>query len=94
MTHPANQHQPDHFAVAHERPERILKGRRFILLDEEMANPGGAVAGDESQRKKPPPANDDEENQADERDCGSNEVKQPCAGLTVLSNIVGPEFGE
>ena len=71
-----------------------MKGRGSILFNEEMANPGGAVAGDESQRNKPPPAGDDEENQAGERDCGSNEMKQPGARLTVLGNVVGPEFGE
>ena len=92
--HPACQHHPDHFVVADERPQRILKRGRLILLDEEMANPRGAVTRDQGQREEPPSANDDEENGAAERDRGANEVEQTRARLTVFGDIVGPELGE
>src|SRR6267378_8008531 len=71
LTHPASQHHPDHLVIADERPERILKRGRLILLNEEMANPRRSVTRDQSQREKPPPANSDEENDAAEGDGGA-----------------------
>lgn len=72
----------------------MLKRRRLILLDEEVANPRHAITGDESEREKPPLANGDEVNDNADCDGGANEVEQTCAGTAVLRNIVGPEFGE
>jgi hypothetical protein len=73
--HPSGQHHPDHFVVADERPQRILKRGRLILFDEEMANPRRAVTRYQSQREEPPPANDNEENDAAKRDRGPDKVK-------------------
>ena len=92
--HPAGQHHPDHFVVAHEGPERILKCRWLILFDEEMTNPGRTISGYQSQREKPPPSNRNEVNHAAERDGGSDQVEQTRGALTVLSHIVGPKLGE
>ena len=75
VTDPASQHQPDHFVVAHERPQRILKRCRLILLDEEMANPGGPVSRDQRQRKEPPLAHEDKDNNRTQRDRRTDEVQ-------------------
>ena len=92
--HPARQHQPDHLVVAHERPQRILKRCRFIFFDEEVTDPGSAVAGDERERKEPPPTADYKVDDAAERDRGADEVQHTRARMAVLANVVGPEFGE
>ena len=73
--HPASEHQPDHFVIADERPQRILKRGRLILLDKEVANPRRAITRDQSEREKPPPANDDKQHHTADRDCGADEVK-------------------
>ena len=92
--HAASQHQPDHFVVTHKRPQRILKGSRFVFLYEEVTNPGGAVTGDETERKQPPLAGDNEVSNATERDGGSEQVKQASLRLAVFGDIVWPELGE
>jgi len=94
VTDPAGQHHEDHLVVAHERPQRILKRCRLILLDEEMANPGGPVSRDQRQRKEPPLANEDKDNNRTHRDRRTDEVQQTCARLAVLSQVVRPEFSE
>jgi hypothetical protein len=92
--HPASQHQPDHFVIADEGPERMLKRCRLVLLDEEVTDPGRAVTRDQREGKEPPLADDDEVNDAAECDGGANEVKQTCARTAVFRNVVWPEFSE
>ena len=94
VTHPAGQHHKDHLIVTHERPQRILKRCRLILLDEEMANPGGPISRDQRERKEPPLANKDKDNNSTERDRRTDEVQQTCTRLAVLSQVVRPEFSE
>ena len=60
LGHPPRQHHPDHFVVAHKRPQRILKRRRSVFLDKEVSDPGHAIARDQSQRKQPPTADRNE----------------------------------
>src|SRR5258705_13636392 len=91
---PAGQHHKNHLVVAHERPQRILKRCRLVLLDEEMANPGGPISRDERERKKPPLVNEDKDNNSTQCDRGTDEVQQTCARLAVLSQVVRPEFSE
>ena len=49
--HFARQHKPHHFVIGNERPERIFEGRRFVVFDEKMRNPGKSVADDKTKRK-------------------------------------------
>ena len=53
-THSSGEHQPDHFVVAHERPEWVLKCRRPVFFNEEVSKPRGSVAGNQTQKKQPP----------------------------------------
>ena len=92
--HTALQHHPDHFVVAHERPQRILKSCRLVFLDEEVTDPCRAVSRDQRQRKEPPLADDDKVNNAAERDGSADEMQQTRAGMAVFPNVVGPEFRE
>src|SRR6267142_487404 len=92
--HPSRQHQPDHLVVAHKRPQRILKSCRFIFFNEEVTNPGSAVAGYQRERKEPPPTANDKISDAAERDRGAGEVQETRARMAVLANVVGPKFGE
>jgi len=49
--YPARQHQPNHFVVAHERPEWMLKSSRSVLLNKEVSDPRGSVSRDQAQKK-------------------------------------------
>ena len=53
-THSSGEHQPNHFVVAHERPEWVLKCGRPVFFNEEVSNPRGPVAGNQTQKKQPP----------------------------------------
>ena len=92
--HFPRQHQPDHFVVADEGPQRILKRGRPVFLNEEVADPGGAVTRDKSEGKKPPPSIKDEESETAERDRSSNEVEHTRERLTVFGDIVWPKFSK
>ena len=62
--HLSGNHQSDHFVIADERPEGMFESSRSVFLDEEMAKPRRAVAGNEGQRKQPPFADGYESQQA------------------------------
>src|SRR5512132_702959 len=94
VTDPASQHHPDHFVITNQGPQRTLKCCRLVLLDEEVADPGGAVSGNQGERKEPPLANQDKDNNRSQRDRRTNEVQQTRAWLAVLSQVVRPEFSE
>src|SRR5215208_6555786 len=54
LAHAPGDHQRDHLVVADERPERVLEGGRTVVLDEEVADPRGGVAGHEREGQPAP----------------------------------------
>ena len=90
----SGQHQPDHFIVAHERPERVLKGGRPILFNKEVPYPGSAITGDEAEEEQPPASRRDEVHDAGNADSRAQQVKQPRRRLAVFAQIVRPEVCE
>ena len=87
-------HQSDHFVVADERPQRMLKRCRSVFLDEEMAYPRGPIAGNQSQRKQPPLSHRNKCYQAKNARSCSQSMKRARSGPAVLRYVMRPKFGE
>lgn len=92
--HFPGQHKPNHLVVAHERPERVLKRCWSILLDEEVTNPGGTVAGNEGEQEQPPTSRSQEINQKRNADCCAEQMEQPRGRLAMFIHIVRPKVRE
>ena len=74
-TNPSGKHQPNHFVVAHERPQWMLKGSGPVLFNEEVSDPGGAITGNQPQKKQPPASGRDQEHDARDSHRGSKQVE-------------------
>ena len=73
--HPSSKHQPDHFVVAHERPEWVLKCGRPVFFNEEMSNPRGSVAGNQTQKKQPPASGRNEVHDTSDANSSAEQVE-------------------
>jgi len=90
--HAACEHVPDHFEVADERPERMLKGGGAIFLNDKMSEPGKGIADNEEDREKIPAAGPDEPNEQYDPKRGADQVEKTGERLAVFLNVEIPEF--
>jgi len=49
--HSSGEHQPNHFVVAHERPDWVLKRRRPVLFNQEVSDPCRSVTRNQTKKK-------------------------------------------
>lgn len=90
--HSSGEHQCDHLVIADERPERILKRRGLVLLDQKMREPGAAVTRNQAKREEPPSSGCDQINDQSNGGGGANQVKPTRRGSAVFRHVEGPEF--
>ena len=74
-THPSGEHQPNHFVVAHERPQWMLERSRPVLFNEEVSDPGCAITGNQPQKKQPPASCSDQVHDTRDSNCGAKQVE-------------------
>jgi len=94
FVHASGEHEGDHLIVARERPERVLEGGRAVVLDKEVADPRGGVAGHEREWQPAPPTRRrqrDEERRARQ---SPRQMQRARAGSAVLTHVEGPELRE
>ena len=77
--HPADEHHGPHLPIGDERPQRILERGRLVLLDEEVPEPGEAIAHDR-RRHQQPRAVDDRRHHHPDRQRAAHEVHARQAG--------------
>src|SRR6266480_5047118 len=90
----ARQDFPPKTPVAHEAEPGILERRRFVVLKEEVADPGECVALDQSYRRQPPQLRD----QGSDEQCGgntrTNEVQSAGDPVGMFAEIKRIKIGE
>ncbi len=72
----------------------MLKSRWSVFLDEEVRDPGAAVAGNQAQSKQPPSASRDGIDGPGQTSRGAEQMQQSRARPAVLGDVKRPELGE
>src|SRR2546422_11779912 len=88
------EHVGEHPEVAGEAVERVLEGGGPVALDEEVADPGEAIAEDRHQRQEPPARRDDGVDQGEQDQQRAGEVEAARAAAAVLGQIERIEVPE
>ena len=92
--HLPGEHQTNHFVVGDKGPERIIKCRGFILLNQEVGQPGGAITRHQRKRQQFPLPRGDAGGDARERGGCAYCVQRARGRLAMLGDIVRPELFE
>src|SRR5215213_9536951 len=92
--HAAREHERDHLVVAHERPERVLERGGAVVLDEEVADPRGRVAGHERDGQPAPAPRRRERDKQGRARQRARRVQGARRGSAVLAHVEGPELLE
>ena len=92
--HFAQNHVAVHHKIAHQAVQRVLKRCRAVLFEEEVPDPGKAVAGDRhgQQQAQRPSADGIGQNADHQR--GADEMQAPAGAVAVLAQVVRVELGE
>ena len=76
----SQKHRPSGFpeiAIAHEAVKRLAEGRRPVLLEDEMREPGQAIADGQPDQQPPGIAGDQHQRHADQPQHGAQEMQAP-----------------
>src|SRR5262249_26178615 len=83
-----------HHPVSHERVERIREGRRAILLEEEVTDPGEDVAAGKSDEYPQGTTRREGGHEARETERSAEEMQAPAGSVRVLGEVEGIEVPE
>src|SRR4051794_37099853 len=89
---PSGEEKPEHPKIAGERPERVPKGRRPIVLDPKMSRPGKPIAEHRRGKEPAPIEADHRERDGRKREKAPQVVQCPCGRACVGPQVAKPEF--
>ena len=72
----------------------MLKGRRAVLFEEEVADPGKAVAGDRQGNQQAQRTSANGIRQDTDHQRRANKMQAPAGAVGVLAQVIGVELGE
>src|SRR5207342_94176 len=91
-TDPSRKPAEGHAVVGCERPQRIGKSRRPVVLDEEMPDPGGTVSADKRTGDEPQIAGDERPDHAKRRQARPEIMDGARLRPRMLLKIIRPEI--
>src|SRR5579863_9362609 len=85
---------PPKTPVTHETEQGVLERRGFVVLEEEMADPGERVSLNERHGDEPPPLRDHRRHEQCQGDTRAREMQPAAGSIHVLAEIEGIEIAE
>src|SRR6185295_10055365 len=91
---PARQHVLPHRPVPGEAEQRVGEGRRAVLLEKEVPDPGERVARGEAPQEPPEIEGGEGVQRRGEAERGADEVQPPARPVRVLGEVAGIKLGK